>query len=117
MALIANYTDLQNALLEWLGRVGDVTPISTRLPQFIANFESEFVLDPEMRTLDMEQVDTLAVASASVPLPVSFIEMIRLKGVAVNNGADQEYCYVSPSQAAGLDQVAQSITGGPGVSK
>lgn len=116
MALIGNYGDLQNALAEWLGRAGDPT-LATRTDQFVYNFESDFILDPDMRTIEMEEVDTAVLSSASIPLPAGFIEMIRLKSLAVNDGADQDLDYASPAYASKLDISAQQSFAGVGIAK
>lgn len=93
---LANYGDLQDATADWLFRKGDAD-LAARAPEFISLFENEFVLDPEMRTLEMEEIDQAPIASAYVALPDGFLEMIYLKT------ATQVFTYVSPDRAAVLD--------------
>jgi hypothetical protein len=102
---LANYTDLKTAVAEWLYRSGDAA-LTARADDFVALFEADFLVDPEMRTLDMEEVDTTPITSATdgIQLPTGYIDMIRLRVKGLPNGQpDQPLTYVSPSAAATLD--------------
>jgi hypothetical protein len=103
MALIANYNDLKSAVAEWLGREGDAA-LAARADEFIALFEAEFVLDPDMRTFEMEQVHTTSVVDADpVALPAGFISMTRLVLTDADGAPKRKLTYVTPDKAADLD--------------
>jgi len=110
MARIGNLGDLETAISEWLMRTGD-TALAARTDTFIQLFESEFVLDPEMRTAEMEEIDIATVTDAAIDLPDGFLEMIRLKvtgsPVACANTALD---YVSPNRAAVIDAQQSNIS-------
>jgi predicted exporter len=107
-----NFDDLKTAIAEWLYRAGDAD-LSARADDFIALFEADFLIDPQMRTLDMEEVDTTPVTSATdgIQLPTGYIDMIRLRLTGLSDGQpDQPLSYVSPAAAATLDST-QSTSG------
>lgn len=114
MALIANYTDLKALLSEWLGRTGDTT-LDGRADAFIQLFEAEFTSDPEMRTFEMEEVDTHTITAAASALPTGFLEMIRLQVAGVTNVPNRVLTYITPQRAALLD--AQQASNSAGASK
>ena len=116
MARIGNYGDLEAAISEWLGRQGDAA-IGARADALIQLFEADFVLDPDMRTIDMEEVDTAVLSAAAIPLPAGFVEMITLKGVGTNSGQDQPLEYISPAGAVIMDANAQSSDSALSVAK
>lgn len=93
---LGNYGDLQEAVAEWLYRTGDAN-IAVRAPDLISLFENEFVLDPEMRTLEMEQVDQAPITSAVIPLPDGFLEMVYIQ---ILGSPNKVLNFVSPSTAA-----------------
>jgi hypothetical protein len=110
MALIVNYTDLKAAVSEWLMREGD-TVLAARADAYIALFEAEFVADPDMRTAEMEEIDTHTISAAASALPDGYLEMIRLRVTGLSSGVpDQVLTYVTPSRAAELD--ATQLSGG-----
>lgn len=110
MALIANYTDLKAAIAEWLMRDGD-TVLAARADAYIQLFEAEFVADPDMRTAEMEEIDTHTITAAASALPDGYLEMIRLRVTGISSGVpDQVLTYVTPSRAAVLD--ATQLSGG-----
>lgn len=112
MALIANYSDLKTAVAEWLVRTGD-TAVEGRADEFIALFEAEFILDPEMRTFEMEELDTATLSGAATALPDGFLQMIRLQITNLSGGvSNQTLTYVSP-QSAGILDATQSTYGTP----
>lgn len=107
---LANYSDIKTATAEWLYRTGD-TALAARAGDFITLFEADFLIDPEMRTLDMEEVDTTPITSSTdgIQLPTDYIDMIRLRMTGVPTGqADQPLTYVSPAEAARLDATNSS---------
>jgi len=99
MARIANYTDLQAAITEWLGRTGDVA-MTARADALIQLFEAEFIANPEMRTADMAKRFGVVLTGPSFLLPGDFLEIITAK--VLESG--QPLTYVS-SQNALLMQV------------
>lgn len=113
---LANYGDLQGAIGDWLYRKTD-SALTLRAPDLIQLFESDFVVDPEMRTLEMQETDTALISSSSVSLPDSFIEMTALKVIGEPLGiADQPLDYVTPARASVLDSNSQHGNG-PGIAK
>lgn len=111
MALIANYGDLKALLSEWLGRTGDTT-LDGRADTFIQLFEAEFTSDPEMRTYEMEEIDTHTITAAASALPSGFLEMIRLQITSVANTPNRVLEYVTPQRAAILDAQQASNSAG-----
>ena len=100
---LANLTALSSAVSEWLYRAGD-TALAARANDFVSLFESDFLIDPEMRTAEMEEVDTTTIDGAAITLPDGFIDMIRLQVIGTPiNAPNQRLDYVSPSEAAKLD--------------
>jgi hypothetical protein len=116
MALIANLGDLESAISEWLGRAGDVS-LAARADEFIALFEADFALDPEMRLVDMQEIDTATLVSASITLPTGYLEMTRFKVLGSGSTPDQVLDYVTPAQAGRMDTWSQASTGGAQISK
>jgi hypothetical protein len=107
---LASYSDLKTAIVEWLYRTGD-TALAARADDFVTLFEADFLVDPEMRTLDMEEVDTTPITSSTdgIQLPTDYIDMIRLRMTGIPSGqADQPLTYVSPAEAARLDATNSS---------
>lgn len=105
---LGNLSALETAVAEWLYRTGD-TALAARAGDFIALFESDFIIDPEMRTLDMEEIDTTTIASAATQLPTGFLQAIRVK-VLGTTGPSLILDYVSPERAGVLD-VTEQTTG------
>jgi hypothetical protein len=100
---LANLGDVRGAIADWLYRTGD-TALAARADDFVALFEADFLVDPRMRTAEMEEVDTTVLSGAVVPLPLGYIDMIRLQVLGGTTGAqDQVLEYRTPSQAAVLD--------------
>lgn len=110
MALIANYGDLKVALSEWLMRDGDAA-LAARADAFIALFEAEFTLDPEMRTAEMQEIDTATLVGPAIALPDGYLEMVRLRLTGLTGtSSTQVLSYVTPGAASALDQT-QLISG------
>lgn len=108
MARIASYADLQAAISEWLGRSGD-TALAGRADEFIGLFEAEFVLDPEMRTFDMEEVDTTPISDTDpIALPDGYLEMKRLRVVDADGLPVRKLNYVTPDRAAEIDETQRA---------
>jgi hypothetical protein len=101
---LGNFSELQTAIAEWLYRTGD-TAYATRAPDLIALFEADFIIDPDMRTLDMEEIDTATIGtSAALALPAGYLSPIRAKVIGSAIGTpDQDLIYVTPDRAAVLD--------------
>lgn len=100
---LANLGDLKMAVAEWLYRAGDAG-LAARAGDLIGLFESDFVIDPEMRTFEMEVVSTTPITSAITALPANYIDMIRLQVIGQINGTPNVVLdYRTPSQAALLD--------------
>jgi len=103
MARIVNYANLKEAVSEWLGRAGD-TALANRADEFIALFESEFVGNPDMRTFEMQRVDTCNIDdTAPIALPADYLEMIRLRVLDASGNPQYSLEYVTPDQANNLD--------------
>jgi hypothetical protein len=69
---IANYTDLQNALADWLIRAD----LTTRIPDFITLFEA--VANRRLRTRWQETSTNLTPSSGSVTLPADYLSWRRV---------------------------------------
>jgi hypothetical protein len=110
---LADKGALNGAVAEWLYRTGD-TALAARADDFVTLFEAEFTSDPEMRTAEMEEIDTISITSADIQLPDGYLEMIRLQvlGAPINQ-QNVVLDYVSPAYAAELD----ATTNTTGVSK
>lgn len=103
-----NLGDLKTAVAEWLYRTGD-TALAARADDFVALFESDFLIDPEMRTAEMSEIDTTPITGAAIGLPGGYLDMIRLQVIGAPFGTpNQVLDYRTPSQAAVLDATTQS---------
>lgn len=102
---LANYSDLQTAIANWLARDGD-TSIISRVPDFIAMAEARIAygsLDQQMpsdalRIRAMETLNTTLASVAgtsTVALPTGFLAMRRLQVVASPNDGLE---YLTPAQ-------------------
>lgn len=65
---IANYTDLQSAVADYLARAD----LTTRIPDFITLAEAHF--NRELRTLEMLNAATPTLSSGTALLPTDFLE-------------------------------------------
>ena len=107
-----NLGDLQAAIADWLYRTGD-TALAARASDFIALFESDFLIDPDMRAAEMQEISTATIAGGSTPLPPDFIDMVRLQVIGLPNGTpNQVLDYVSPRQAAVMDSISMAPAAG-----
>lgn len=90
---LSTYSDLQDAIAEWMGRPGD-TLVAARATDFIAMFEASF--RSRMRLRRMISTATLTIDAATVALPSDFLEVRNI------------YLTASPTQdlqQAGLDWI------------
>lgn len=101
---LANLGDLKAAVADWLYRKTDPA-LALRADDCIALFEADFILDPEMRPLDMEEIDTATVGSAVIPLPSGYLDMklVRVLGGAIGK-PDTKLTFVTADTAGDLDQ-------------
>jgi hypothetical protein len=84
---IANYTDLQSAISDYLAR----SDLASRIPDFITLAESR--MNRALRTRDMETSATVTMTSGSGSLPANYLEWIEV----VHDGTrDQTLRYVEP---------------------
>lgn len=109
--LLDTYADLQTALATWLFRVGD-TDLAARAPDLIQLFEAEFTTDPEMRTYEMEEIDTATITSAAIALPSGFLQMRRLRVLATSSLPGATLEYVTPEVAGIMDDNADVNSSG-----
>lgn len=70
---LATYSNLQTAMLDWMGRTGDASPMASRVTDCIALFEAR--VRREFRYRQMLGTQILAVANQYVDLPTDFLEM------------------------------------------
>lgn len=108
---IQTYTDLQNAVLDWLARTGDADLV-TRIPDFIALCEQRIAYGAEspintkpLRIAAMETAynPVTTPGSDSVPLPSGYLAMRSRAFVAGN--PNQPLTYLTPESmvASALD--------------
>src|SRR5215216_2971886 len=88
---LANYSDLQQALTDWLAR-SDLTGFYGNL---VALFEAGFNANPDCRFRQMEEVTSLTPdATGSVALPSDFLEARRVRWTGSPN-VDLQYVHPS----------------------
>jgi hypothetical protein len=92
-----NYSDLQTAVLTWLGRAGDAS-ISSSVPDMITLFEAE--ARRRMRTMfnETESTITTVAGTAEYPLP-SYFGGFRSTPTVTSNDPVIELLYVTPEEA------------------
>jgi hypothetical protein len=103
---LANLSDLETAVAEWLYRTGD-TALVARAADFVTLFEADFQIDPDMRAEDMELVGTYAISSASVALPSGDLDTRRVQVLGTGGAQNQPLTYVTPERAAVIDTTTQ----------
>lgn len=91
---IANYTDLQAAITNWIDR----TDLSSRIPEFIALFEAQ--INRRLRVRKQIVQTTLTPSSGSVALPADYLEWKR---VTWTGSPRRELDYVTPSYLSGVN--------------
>lgn len=100
---LANLGDLQTALADWLYRSGDAA-LAARADDFITLFEADFTIDPDMRTLEMEETDTATVSTASLTLPDGYLDMVSIQVLGASiNAQNVGLDYVTPRERVKLD--------------
>ena len=67
---IANYTDLQGAVADWLAR----SDLTSRIPDFILMAEGRF--NRKLRTREMEASSSVSLTAGAGVLPVDYLEWI-----------------------------------------
>lgn len=92
---IANYTDLQAAVIEWLHRDGD-TAFAARVPDFIAMAESRANGHLKARAMELRSTLACVAGNAFVTLPTDMLEMRRLTVSSTN--PVQTLKYVTPDE-------------------
>lgn len=114
---IASYTDLQNAVANWMGRSGN-TDFTTNVPDFImlcearlnyGSDDNEFP-SPPLRTQQMEvpaTTMTFLASSNTVVLPPDFLEARR---AYLTGNPNQKLTYVTPNQ---MDTTLANAPAGP----
>ena len=110
MVAIVDYASLQTAIVEWLWRTGD-TQVTGRVADFVSMFEFEFALNPDMRTLEMQELSTVVITAAAVPLPTDFIEMERLQVLGTASAPNIPLDYRTPTAASVIDANASNLPG------
>src|SRR3954469_10493969 len=98
---ITTYAELQTAITNWLDR----TDLSSRIPEFIALYESK--VNRRLRVRQQITSTTLTPSSGSASLPSDFLEWKR---VTWAGSTKQELEYVSPLQFDGIDTDSPSGT-------
>ena len=101
---LANYTDLQNGVINWLDR----SDLSSRVPEFITLAED--TLNKRLRIRAMENRATATLSSEYAALPTGFLEM---RNFQLNTNPKQTLRFVTPEY---IDTFwAGSTTGQPRV--
>ena len=99
---ISTYSDLQQAVADWLHR----TDLSGVIPTFIAVAEENMSSDITSRSMDAKTTLTTVAGTATLSLPSDMVEMRRLQIVGSYNTVLR---YVSPDQiGADYDQNLQA---------
>lgn len=70
---LTNYSDLQTAILDWMGRPGDATALAGRVQDAITVFESK--VRRNLRHPQMVNQQILAIDAEYVDLPTDYLEM------------------------------------------
>lgn len=113
MATITNYTTLQDAVVEYLGRDQDTTLIA-RVPTFIQLFEAKmnrdlFVTQMEQRSTDM--IDHTISEPEYVPLPTDFQSM---RSIRLSNAAGKPRLqFLTPTQMEDYRYSTDNVAGQP----
>lgn len=88
MAVITSYSTLQTAVADWLAR----SNLTTFIPNFIQNWESDFLREPKNFGRWMEVSDDVVIAASVVTVPADYLGL--------------KYAYVSGSPGSRLDRVS-----------
>lgn len=87
---IANFTDLKNAVSNWLNR----SDLTDRIPEFISLCEAE--LDRQLRTTDQLTRSTTPIASQYASLPTDFLEV---RNIQLDTSPVKRLQYLTPDRA------------------
>ena len=88
MAIVTNYTTLQTAIGDWLAR----SDLTTFIPNFIQNFEEDFLREPKNFGRWMETSLSVAIASSVAAVPSAYLGL--------------KYAYVNGSPSSRLDRMS-----------
>lgn len=88
MAIVASYTTLQTAIGDWLAR----SDLTTFIPNFIQNWEEDFLREPKNFGRWMETSLSTAIASSVIAVPSAYLGL--------------KYAYVNGSPSSRLDRVS-----------
>ncbi len=90
---LANYTDLKNAVAEWLARPGDAT-LTPSVPDFIRLAEARIHRDLRLRSMEIRD-PAFAIAAAYTALPNGFLE---LRNIRLNTNPARPLALMAPEQ-------------------
>ncbi len=90
---LANYSDLQAAVANWLARSGDVT-LTPSIPDFIALAEARLSRDLRLRAMETRD-NAFVIASAFTALPGGFLE---LRNIQLNTAPITRLELMAPEQ-------------------
>lgn len=88
---IANYTDLQSAVADYLARAD----LTARIPDFVTLAESHFNRD--LRTREMMTFATIALTSGAAAAPADMVEWVSAGWVGTRS-RDLKYCEMDSEQ-------------------
>lgn len=92
---ITNYTELKDAVADWLNRAD----LTAQIPTFISLSEARF--NRTIRTRDMLTRATATTTNEFVPMPNDWVETYQLELPALaTGGSNQPLQYVAPYEAA-----------------
>lgn len=88
MAIVNSYSTLQTAIADWLTRDN----LTTFIPNFIQNWEADFMRDPKNFGMWMEHSRTDAIVSSFVAVPADYLKL--------------KYAYIATNPASRLDRMS-----------
>jgi hypothetical protein len=88
VAVVTTYTTLQTAISDWLAR----SDLTTFIPNFIQNFEEDFLREPKNFGRWMESALSVVIASSVAAVPADYLGL--------------KYAYVSGSPSTRLDRAS-----------
>lgn len=92
MSIVTSYSTLQTAIADWLAR----SDLSAYIPNFIQNFEENFLREPKNFGRWMEASLSIAIASNVAAVPASYLGL--------------KYAYVNGSPSTPLDRKSLNQT-------
>lgn len=90
---IANYSELQDTVADWLNR----EDLDAVIPTFISLFEAQFNADPRARVQSLVNLDKAHIGSEFAPVPNGYIQMQHFEDMEAANGR-KVLKYLSPYQ-------------------